>query len=248
MAKQRLDYSATILIVMLVWFPWVAEAQYEYRNVELLSHMPLNELPGIGDGTDIWGWTDPLTGGEYALVGGESGTAFVDITNPNNPQFRGTLPSTTGSSTWRDIKVNNNHAYIVSDNNGPHGVQIFDLTRLRDVNSPHTFTSDFVYDEVRSAHNIAINEQSGFAYVTDGRILDLADPLNPVEVGFVAGGTHDSHAVIYQDADTDYQGREILFSFNGGGVQIFDVEDKSDTFSVSTVNDESFSKNLARHF
>jgi hypothetical protein len=33
-------------------------------------------------GNDIWGWTDPLDGREYALVGRNDGTAFVDVTDP----------------------------------------------------------------------------------------------------------------------------------------------------------------------
>ena len=31
---------------------------------------------------------------------------------------------------WRDIKTYKNHAFIVSDGAGPHGVQVFDLTQL----------------------------------------------------------------------------------------------------------------------
>ncbi len=40
---------------------------------------------------DIWGWTDPQTGKEYALVGMSNGTSFVDISNPENPIFIGIL-------------------------------------------------------------------------------------------------------------------------------------------------------------
>ena len=36
----------------------------------------------VVDGNDIWGWADPETGSEYALVGMENGLAFVDITTP----------------------------------------------------------------------------------------------------------------------------------------------------------------------
>ena len=52
-------------------------------NVDLLEHMPLSTIGG-GNGNDIWGWTDPLTGNEYALMGRTNGTAFVDITDPEN--------------------------------------------------------------------------------------------------------------------------------------------------------------------
>ena len=61
--------------------------------------------------------------------------ALVDITDPENPVFVGDLPKTDGSpgATWRDIKVYKDHAFIVADASGEHGVQVFDLTRLRNV-------------------------------------------------------------------------------------------------------------------
>ena len=91
-------------------------------NVDLLEHMPLSTIGG-GNGNDIWGWTDPLTGNEYALMGRTNGTAFVDITDPENALYLGNLPTHTGNSPWRDIKVYADHAFIVSDNNGAHGMQ-----------------------------------------------------------------------------------------------------------------------------
>jgi choice-of-anchor B domain-containing protein len=91
-------------------------------------------------GSDIWGWTDPLTGKEYALVGQTTGTAFVDISDPVNPIFKGTLNTATTSSLWRDIKVYKNHAYIVAESTD-HGIQVFDLTQLRAEGSGKTFTA-----------------------------------------------------------------------------------------------------------
>ena len=54
--------------------------------------------------------------------------------------------------------------YIVSEADD-HGVQIFDLKRLRDIgNFPTTFSSDGRYTDIGNAHNIVINEDTGFAY------------------------------------------------------------------------------------
>ena len=36
-------------------------------------------------GNDIWGWTDPLNGDEYAIVCLSGATSFVRITDPLNP-------------------------------------------------------------------------------------------------------------------------------------------------------------------
>jgi choice-of-anchor B domain-containing protein len=66
-------------------------------------------------GNDSWGWTDPDDGTEYALIGLNNGTAFIDISDPVNPIYLGKLPTHTSNSTWRDIKVYDNHAFIVSE-------------------------------------------------------------------------------------------------------------------------------------
>ena len=51
-------------------------------NVDLLAHLPLSAIGGGEIGNDMWGWKDPATGREYALVGKTNGTAFVDIPSP----------------------------------------------------------------------------------------------------------------------------------------------------------------------
>src|SRR5690606_11458023 len=111
-------------------------------------------------GNDSWGWTDPDTGKEYAVVGLDNGTAFIDISDPVNAVYLGKLPTETEASLWRDIKVYNSHAFIVSEATD-HGMQVFDLTRLRNVsNPPQTFDTDGFYGGFGNAHNIAINEDS----------------------------------------------------------------------------------------
>lgn len=79
--------------------------EYECNNVDLLAFVSLADLGSRGDANDIWGWTDPDTGQEYALVGCEDGTSFVDVTVPKSPEVRGFLPTHTSSSLWRDLKV-----------------------------------------------------------------------------------------------------------------------------------------------
>jgi choice-of-anchor B domain-containing protein len=133
-------------------------------GIRLHRRVPLGELGGVA-GNDIWGWTDSLTGAEYALMGMTNGTAFVNVSDPENPIVLGRLPTQTVASVWRDIKVYRDHAYIVADRAGRHGLQVFDLTRLRNAIPPQLFTPDLVYGDFGSAHNLAINEATGFAYV-----------------------------------------------------------------------------------
>lgn len=82
--------------------------------------------------SDVWGWTSPDTGHEYALVGTSSGVAFVRISDPRDPEFLGMLPTTdpdTIRNFWWDVKTYANHAYITTEVNDA-GVAIVDLTRL----------------------------------------------------------------------------------------------------------------------
>ena len=42
---------------------------------------------------DVWGWTDLDSGDEYAIQCLNSGTAFVRISDPENPVIVGYLPT-----------------------------------------------------------------------------------------------------------------------------------------------------------
>ncbi|GAB3498966.1 choice-of-anchor B family protein [Amycolatopsis cihanbeyliensis] len=208
--------------------------RYPCRNVDLQSTLPLSSIGG-GQGNDIWGWTDPATNREYALLGRTNGTAFVDVTDPVNPRYLGNLPSNGGTSSWRDVKVHRNHAFVVADAIRGHGMQVFDLTRLRGVSSPQTFRVDAQYSRFGPAHNIVINEESGYAYAVGSNtcsggphMINIADPKNPVGAGCVSrdGYTHDAQCVDYHGPDRDYQGREICLNSNEDTLTIVDVTDK----------------------
>ncbi len=208
---------------------------YPCENVNLLSHLPLSEIGG-GKGNDIWGWTDPDTGKEYALMGRTNGLAFVDISSPTQPIYLGTLPPHTSNSIWRDIKVHQNHAFIVSEASN-HGMQVFDLTQLRNVpNIPTTFTETTHYADFGSAHNIVINTDSSFAYAVGTNncsgglhMIDIHNPLSPSFAGCFSddGYTHDAQCVNYHGPDTNYSGREICFNANEDTLTIVDVTDKA---------------------
>ncbi len=215
--------------------------QYPCNGLDLLSRISLSTF-GSDRGNDSWGWTDPLDGKEYALMGLGNGTAFVDITDPVNPIYLGKLPTHTDSSTWRDIKVYNDHAFIVSEAGG-HGMQVFDLTRLRNVtNAPETFTEDAHYDGFGHCHNIVINEETGYAFAvgtsTFGggpHFVNIQDPVNPVAAGGFSGDNycHDAQVVIYNGPDSDYTGREIFFGSNEDRISIVDVTNKNNPMPIS---------------
>lgn len=217
---------------------------YPCNDYDLMAHIDLDELTASA-GNDSWGWTDPEDGKEYALMGLTNGTAFIDISNPTEPVYLGKLPTHTQSSSWRDIKVYNNFAFVVSEASG-HGMQVFDLTRLRNVtNAPTTFDNDAHYDGFGNAHNIIINESEPYAYAVGtstfnggAHIVDISDPLNPIFAGGYDGSfyTHDAQVVTYEGPDSDYTGKEIFLGSNEDEVVFVDVSDPSNPVLISTVS------------
>ncbi len=234
---------------------------FDCSNTDLVAFMP-NSALGAERGimlNDMWGWSDPESGREFALVGRVDGTAFVEVTDPANPVYVGQLPLHQGAqpNLWRDIKVYKSHAYIVSDGAGPHGVQIFDLRQLLTVaTKPATFTETAHYDRIHSAHNIVINEESGYAYTVGNsmggetcggalHMIDIRDPARPKFAGCYAdpatgfaksGYTHDAQCVTYHGPDETYRGREICFNASENAVGIGDVTDKQNPKPISRVS------------
>ncbi|HEX9725962.1 MAG TPA: choice-of-anchor B family protein [Vicinamibacteria bacterium] len=215
-------------------------------QVDLLSFLPLSSIGGDGTahGNDVWGWTDPQTGREYALMGLTTGTAFVDITNPEAPVYLGLLPTQTLPSPWRDLKVYKNYAFIVSEAPG-HGMQVFDLKRLRKVNAPPVIFSAVAHYEdngVSNSHNIAINEETGFAYLLGTNscggglhMVDIRKPRSPRFAGCFGGDgyTHDAQCVSYRGPDGEHVGREICFAANEDTLTVVDVTNKETPLMLS---------------
>src|SRR5690606_34485426 len=71
---------------------------FECRSSDLMAFLPIKDIGGSRSSNlnDIWGWTDPESNKEYALVGRTDGTSFVDISNPTRPVYLGDLPKTEG--------------------------------------------------------------------------------------------------------------------------------------------------------
>ncbi len=215
---------------------------YECMGIDLMSIVNLQQLNATM-ANDCWGWTDMETGSEYAIIGLDNGTMFIDITIPNQPVILGKLPTQTVNSSWRDIKVSGHYAYVVSEAEN-HGMQVFNLNHLRNTSNYTIFSPDSYYDGFGNAHNIAINEDSGFAYVVGSQtyngganFIDISDPENPTSAGGYSarGYSHDAMVVNYNGPDLDYKGREIYFGSNENEVVIVDVTDKSNPTFISSI-------------
>jgi len=234
---------------------------YPCSNIDLLAFVPLSEFSAASTNS-LWGWTDPEDGIEYALVGADDGVAFYRLEDPTHPVYLGKLPTHagTGSSLWRDVRVYQDHAYVASDNNPGHGMQVFDLTNLRGLSAPQAHAEIAWYGAFGSSHTISINEATGYAYVPGSNLtcpgdarpgglqmLDIRVPDAPVYAGCVAdtqfthlpnaGYTHESQCWIYAGPDADHAGHEICVDSNGPTkrVAIVDVTDKGAPVTLSSV-------------
>jgi len=244
------------------------------NKVDLAALLPVADIdgtdaPGI-TANDIWGWTDPQTEKEYALIGLSNGVAFVDVTTPDAPVHLGNLPGHTVNSLWRSLKVYRNHLYLVSE--APeHGMQVFDLTQLRGAaGPPRAFTETAHYNNFGSAHTIAVNEETGHLYVAGSRpgagrtpnvdtcpastspsgaprggglhIVDARNPAAPSFAGCVNadGYTHEAQCVVYRGPDAQHQGREVCFNANEDTLTIFDVTNKAAPVQLSRTTHEPY--------
>ncbi|MCH6575930.1 MAG: choice-of-anchor B family protein, partial [Bacteroidetes bacterium] len=212
-----------------------ALAQYDpgvNNNVQLLGTLSPAFIGGYGD---IWGYVDPNTNKEYALLCARNeGLYIIEITDPSNPTVTSFVPSPPGSNDAKDVKTYLNFAYVVHQS-GP--LQIIDLSDPANPTDT-TFTNPSLSN---GFHNIFIDD-AGFAYIAiqtgqaagDRRIFDLTNPNQPVEMGVyfhpnVGQGFVESHDV-YTRNDTSY------VSYLEGGLVILDVTDRSNPQELAITN------------
>ncbi|MCY4400431.1 MAG: choice-of-anchor B family protein [Gemmatimonadetes bacterium] len=229
-------------------------AGFSCDGVDLLAFLPASALGGApGERvSDVWGWTDPETGREYALVGRTGGAAIIDVTDAAAPRYIGAVQANPSGA--RDLKVYADHLFFTGDGAGDHGLVVFDLTRVRGAGpDPAEFQPDAVYDGIASAHNLVLDPESGFAFPVGAsgggetcggglHMVDVRDPKSPVFAGcftdteglIYPGRTHDAQCVVYRGPDDRFQGRQLCFASNETALRIIDVTDKSAPAPVGT--------------
>jgi choice-of-anchor B domain-containing protein len=125
----------------------------------------------------VFGWVDPGSGRELAVVCTYQGTWFVDVTNPANPVDKGHLGGPP-ATFWREPTVYRQFAYVVTEHAG--GMQVFDLRNPDAIQLVNTVT----LPGWNNTHTISIDDQRGVLYANGSTlgclIFDVAtDPANP---------------------------------------------------------------------
>ncbi len=199
------------------------------------SEMPLiGQLPYDSLLNEIWGYYDAEQDKEYALVGVLHGTSIVDISTPSAPEELFFVEGV--SSIWRDIKTYQHYAYTVTEGGG--GMLITDLSNLPNSIDTTTFIADSL---LSSAHNVYVDEETGYAFVAGFNnfwdsvpneergvmIFDLKDdPMNPTLVGtYNEAYVHD---LVAQDG--------IMYTSEvyAGEMRIVDISDPTTPTTVTT--------------
>lgn len=203
------------------------------HKIDLLAHVPLTAVEG-GGVSDVWGWVDPESGSEFAILGGAGGVRFFDVTKPTTPVYLGRMVGKADPALpWVEMEILNDHLYVVCDAS-PCGLQIFDLKRLVGVEAAVPVWRPDVLLPLGTFHTIAANPQTNHIFLngpgvvvgnTPTTIFDVSVPLAPVPVGAMSddGYTHDSLCRDYKGSDKPFKGHEICFNFNEDTVTIYDV-------------------------
>ena len=205
----------------LLFLGQVLAQEYDSWRMGLVAN------PQYDYGSDVWGYTDE-NGHEFAVFGAHNGTVILDVSsNPSHPVETGYIEG--ANSSWRDLKTHGDYLYVTNEYGG--GLDIIDLT---DPWHPYLAAQ---YTGINSAHNLYIAD--GYAYIVGSdrgaggiRILDLANPIEPVEVGFwETAYIHD----IYVKNDTAY-----ACGINEGDLHILDVSDKSNIKTLKVLDYDNY--------
>ncbi|KXX74773.1 hypothetical protein MMYC01_208311 [Madurella mycetomatis] len=224
------------------------------------THAQLGSPPGRGSGS--WGWTSPQ-GREFVAIGQVDGTAFAEVSTGGKLIYLGRLPQYTNApqSFWREIKGYKSFILIGSEAT-QHGVQIFDMSKLVDVNpeNPIVFSNERdltgFWTEglpLGRSHNVLTNEERNYGVATGFQprtgplraglvFFDLTDPSNPKTMGGTGadGYVHDAQCLVYKGPDEKYQGRDICYGYDEDSLTIFDVSDKENVSVISNTSYEGF--------
>lgn len=227
--------------------------EYQCNNVDMVDFLRHQDMgSATRTGNDVWGWTS-ADGREFGAVGQTDGTAFVEVLSDGSLVYLGRLGTQTSNSSWRDMKVIGDHVYIGSEA-ARHGLQIFDLKKLLDINpsSPRVFStsSDLTahFSGFGNSHNIVAHEEANMIYAVGATsastcrgglyMVDVSDPARPSSPGCLSAGgyVHDAQCVTYSGPDARYTGREICFNYNENTLDITDVTDKSGPVTLSSIS------------
>jgi choice-of-anchor B domain-containing protein len=201
------------------------------RNIDFLANVnDFPQPPGNYGYASCWGYVHG-DGREYAIIGCTNGTAIYNVTNPLAPDLVGFINGP--QSLWREMKSYRNWIYVVTEGlTAGRGLQIIRMTDPENPMLVNTYTAT-----MQSAHSISVDTTrallycNGTKYAAGGssfppngmRILSLANPEAPVEVGWWPGGTLPVSTANYVHDGVPIGNRYYASSIYVGTERILDV-------------------------
>jgi choice-of-anchor B domain-containing protein len=189
-------------------------ARADYGDITLVGSLP---LPSITRITNVWGWINPATHIEYALVGDWFGGFYiVDVSDPMTPFV---VTKYTGASAF-DLKVWGTYLYCCDGNASGRD------TRIVDISTPGVPV--LLPTKMRSCHTISISTRGNMFFEYEGVTgYDLVNnPEDPDSLFHIINQGHDS---------TPRDDR--LYDFNGGVLNIWDISDPANPVHLGGDND-----------
>ncbi|KAI0010198.1 hypothetical protein F4779DRAFT_318726 [Xylariaceae sp. FL0662B] len=223
------------------------------------SHADLGSDGGEGAGS--WGWTSP-DGREFVAIAQSDGSAFAEISPEGKLIYLGRLPQYPDAepSLWREIKGYKSYIVVGSEAEN-HGIQVFDMAKLLDVDpaSPVTFNNEddiahFNGLPIGRSHTVQTNEEANYAVASGSQprtdacasgliFIDLSDLPNLTSPGCAAadGYVHDAQCLIYRGPDEKYVGEDICYGYNEDTLTIYNVTNKAAATVISRTSYEGAS-------
>ncbi len=184
------------------------------ENMEVLGYLEFGQ--GASDITGFY-----QDGREFAVVGLQNSTVFVDITDPENPWEIDRISG--GNSIWRDLKYHNRHVYI--------GTEASDGVKVVSVDNPDNPILVNTITDFTNSHNI--HTRDGYLYVVGANgcdiwIYNLDNPANPVQEGCWNGE-------YIHDLDV-YNDKAYAMGIYTSTAYIIDLSDKSNPYTITNWN------------
>lgn len=213
---------------LFLYFPLSVFSQSQSNNIRLLRN--INSYISTGFYSACWGYVAP-NGREYAMLGCNAGTSFVDITDTNNIHEVDYLPGL--HSCCREMKTFSHYAYIVADGT-ESGLQIVDLQYLPD---SVQLVNTFFFPGFKMGHTIQVeNPNKPYLYIHAGDyriggmfVLDLSfNPVQPVKRGeWETYVVHDSRVI-----------NDTIYACNiynpPGTISVIDASDKDNLRTITS--------------
>ena len=188
----------------------------------------------------------------YVVSRDDDGLSIIDISDPTNPTEVGYIQDNGQGGTAqvlddaRDVYISGNYAYVTASiDDGLSIIDISDPTNPTEVGYIQDTEQGGTAQVLDSAHGVYIS--GNYAYVTSHydeglSIIDISDPTNPTEVGFIQDNSQGGTAQVLNTAwDVSVFGSYayVSTSYDDYSLSTIDISDPTNPTEVGYIQDNS---------